>query len=368
MRRFHLEVLARSRGAPERLERVARQREPTVEQARPAARRVPTGSRQSRSEFVPSGILSVVLLLWVGILGTGCGARDTTTAHGPARNTQAPAPSTTAAPAPRHGRPCGAVASPPAHYAHVVWIWMENHTWSSVINSSEAPYLETLAHECGTDTQYSDVGSPSLPNYLGATSGSTQGVSDDADPVAHRLDVDNLFQQVRVAGGTERSFVESMPSPCRLVSEGPYAAKHNPGVYYVNAGDRASCQADNLPFSDFESTLAHGTLPTYTSITPNLCDDMHDCSVATGDQWLATWVPRILTSPTFETGTTALVIVFDEPTPLANVVVAPSMRPGTVSAIPVNHFSLLRATEEMLGLPLLDHAATATSLRAVFHI
>lgn len=123
---------------------------------------------------------------------------------------------------------------------------MENHSWSTVIGNAAAPYLSTLARECGTDTNYAAVGSPSLPNYLGATSGSTQGVWDDGDPAAHTFAVDNIFRQVRAAGGTERSFVESMPTNCGLVSEDSDAAKHNPAVYYVGLGDRAACQADDL--------------------------------------------------------------------------------------------------------------------------
>jgi hypothetical protein len=93
---------------------------------------------------------------------------------------------------------------------------------------------------------------------------------------------------------------------------------------------------------------------------------MHDCPVATGDQWLATWVPQILATSSYRSGTTALFIVWDEPTPLANVVVAPSVRPGTVSGRSVTHYSMLRATEEMLGLPMLGAAATAPDMRTVF--
>jgi hypothetical protein len=237
-----------------------------------------------------------------------------------------------------------------------------------VFGDTSAPYLNALAGKCGTDSAYTSVVSPSLPNYLGATSGSTQGVADDADPSAHSFTVDNLFRQVRAAGSTERSFAESMTGPCGLVSAGSYAAKHNPAVYYVGGDDRSACQVDDLPFSAFPSVLASGQLPTFMSITPNICDDMHDCPVASGDQWLATWVPQILSTASYRSGTTALFIVWDEPTPLANVVVAPSVRSGTVSGTTVNHYSLLRATEEMLGLPLLGGAATAPDLRTVFGI
>ena len=79
-------------------------------------------------------------------------------------------------------------------------------------------------------------------------------------------------------------------------------------------------------------------------------------------------MPQILATDSYRSGTTALFIVWDEPTPLANLVVAPSVRSGTVSGTAVTHYSLLRATEEMLGLPLLGGAATAPDLRTVFGI
>jgi hypothetical protein len=245
---------------------------------------------------------------------------------------------------------------------------MENHSWGDVIGNSAAPYLTNLAHACGTDTDYADVGSPSLPNYLGATSGSTWNVTDDSDPASHPISADNLFRQVRAAGGTERSFVESMPANCEQVSQGSYAAKHNPAVYYVGGDDQAACHVDDVPFAAFPAILASASLPTFTSITPNLCDDMHDCGVASGDQWLATWVPRIVASPVYQSGTMAIFIVWDESTPTANVAVAPSLRPGTSAGVAVSHYSLLRATEEMLGLPLLGAASSALSLRPVFGI
>jgi len=67
-----------------------------------------------------------------------------------------------------------------------------------------------------------------------------------------------------------------------------------------------------------------------------------------------------------ETGSTAFV-VWDEYTPMPNVIIAPSVRPGTVVSMPVNHFALLRTTEELLGLPvILGAAASAPSLRPAF--
>jgi hypothetical protein len=247
---------------------------------------------------------------------------------------------------------------------------MENHTWGQVLGDAKAaPYEALLAKQCGTATRYASVGSPSLPNYIGATSGSTQGISDDAGPDAHRLTSDNLFRQVRTAGGTERSYEEAMTSPCQLSSVGRYAVKHNPAAYYVGADDRAACQADDLPFAAFVAALAEDRLPTFALVTPDLCHDTHDCGVSAGDAWLAQELPALLRAPVYRGGMTVVFVVWDEYTPMPDLVIGPSVRPGTVLTTPVGHFALLRTTEELLGLPaMLGSAASAPSLRASFDI
>jgi phospholipase C len=247
---------------------------------------------------------------------------------------------------------------------------MENHTWPEVLGDAKAaPYETSLAHQCGTATHYASVGSPSLPNYIGATSGSTHGISDDASPDAHPLTSDNLFRQVRAAGGTERSYQEAMTSPCQLTSVGRYAVRHNPAPYYVGADDRVACQADDLPFTAFTADVANNRLPTFAFITPDLCHDTHDCGVSAGDAWLAEELPALVDSSAYRSGTTAVFVVWDEYTPMPNLVIAPTVRPGTKVTGQVGHYALLRTTEELLGLPtFLGSAATAPSLRAPFGI
>jgi hypothetical protein len=250
---------------------------------------------------------------------------------------------------------------------------MENHSTSDVIGNGDAPYTTAVAAQCGTAARYASVGSPSLPNYLGATSGGTQGVSDDAPPADHPLTVDNLFRQVRAAGRTERSYSESMSSNCQLDSSGDYAVKHNPAPYYVGDQDRAACRRDNVPLGTpdggaLRQDLDADTLPAFAFVTPNLCDDTHDCPVRTGDDWLRRWLPAVLASPAYRQGHTAVFLVWDEPTPMPFVVVSPSTPPGTVASTPADHYALLRTTEELLGLPLLGRAAGAASLRAAYRL
>jgi hypothetical protein len=89
---------------------------------------------------------------------------------------------------------------------------------------------------------------------------------------------------------------------------------------------------------------------------------------AAGDQFLKTLLPQILSSQAYRSGKTAVFVVWDEDSYIPNIAIAPSVVPGTATSTAVNHYGLLRATEEMLGLPLLGNAARATSLRTVFHI
>ncbi len=232
-----------------------------------------------------------------------------------------------------------------------------------------------MARQCGTDRAYRQVGSPSLPNYLGATSGQTYGIADDAGPTTHRITADNLFRQVRTAGGTERSYIETMPTNCAGAAQGAYAVKHNPAAYYVGAGDRAACLADDMPLGTtttgpgpFLADLDADRLPSFALVVPNICDDGHDCPAATGDRWLANWLPHILDSPGYRSGNTAVFVIWDESTPMPNIVISPTTPPGLVSSLAVDHYALLRTTEELLGLPLLGGARTSPTLRSVFRL
>jgi len=259
----------------------------------------------------------------------------------------------------------------------VIWIWFENHSLSEVTGSSSAPYFTSVANQCGLATSYHGITHPSLPNYLAATGGSTFGVTDDNPPSSHPISSASIFSQVKASGRTWRSYEESMPSNCALSSSGTYAVKHNPAAYYT--GIRTDCSSWDVPMGSttsgaFASDLANGTLPAFSFITPNMCNDMHDCSVSTGDNWLKSWLPKILASSTYKAGRTAIFVTADEDDSTAgNVVmmipIAPSVPVGARNATNFNHYSLLRTTEEMLGInSYLANAASATSMRSAFHM
>jgi hypothetical protein len=259
-------------------------------------------------------------------------------------------------------------------YDHVIWIWMENHRYDQVIGTHKAPVTTRFAAQCGTATDYRTVGRPSLPNYIGATSGATHGIADDGSPAVHPLSVDNLFRSVRASGRTERSYEEDMPAPCALSPSDRYAVKHNPAAYYAGGTDRQACRTDDVPLgSPTHGTLAnaldHHHLPAFSFITPNLCDDTHDCGVRVGDAWLDRWLHLILDSAAYRRGRTAVFVVWDEPSPIPNLVISPTTPTGARLRTTVDHYALLRTTQELLGLHhLLGAATTSPSLRRPFRL
>ena len=276
-----------------------------------------------------------------------------------------PSNTATATPIQPAAGPCGTATTPPATYDHVVWILMENHSYNEIIGNSAAPYINQLASQCGLATNYFAVSHPSLPNYIALTSGSTQGITDDNSPSSHPLNVPSIFSQL--PGGGSRSLEESMPSNCYQSDSGEYAVRHDPEAYYTNLG--TDCANYDTPYTAFG---APDISAKFTFVTPNLIDDMHDGTIQQGDAWLSHFVPLITSSATYAAGKTAIVITWDEDdgtqnNQVATVVIAPSVVPGTKSATQFNHYSLLRTTEEQLGLPLLANAATATSMRSAFN-
>ena len=259
--------------------------------------------------------------------------------------------------------PCGTVATPPSTYEHVVWVVMENKAYSQIIGSKGAPYINQLRHQCGSASRFFAEAHPSLPNYIAMTSGSTHGITDDSGPSSHRLAGASIFSQV---GSGWRSLQESMPSDCQLSNSGRYAVRHNPAAYY--SAIRAACPSHDVPLGSTPNLSAR-----FTFVTPDLCHDMHDCNVKTGDAWLSAWLPKLFASSQYRAGRTAVFLTWDEDdrsadNHIATLVLAPSVRAGTASSKKFDHYAMLRTTEQLLGLGFLGKAATAPGMRGAFNL
>ena len=164
-------------------------------------------------------------------------------------------------------------------YDHVVVVVMENHSYTDIIGNADAPYINTLATQGANFTAYHAVTHPSEPNYIALFSGSTQAVTSDLCPVDFP-GIDNLGAQLIAASLSFTGYSEGLPQAGYTgCSSGLYARKHAPWTNF-NSVPPASSQ----PFTAFPTKYA--MLPTLAFVIPNLCNDMHNCSVATGDTWL----------------------------------------------------------------------------------
>jgi hypothetical protein len=286
-----------------------------------------------------------------------------------------------AAPAAAATGPCGTVTTAPT-YTHVIWILMENHSYGDIIgNTAQAPYINSVATECGLATNYHNLSHPSLPNYVGMTSGlsSLKPFNSDCNPSKKcSTSAASIFGQ----GETWKAYEESMPSNCAPANSGEYAVRHNPPPYFTTL---SGCSTLDVPYSQLATDLANNALPAFSFITPNLIDDMHDGTIAQGDSWLSSNLPVILNSSEYTSGTTAVVITWDEGTggktgescatnttdascQVATIVISPSTPAGATSATLFNHYSLLGTTEQLLGLPALGSASSAASMVTAFNL
>jgi hypothetical protein len=185
-----------------------------------------------------------------------------------------------------------------------------------------------------------------------------------------------------------------------------YASRHDPFVYFHSIIDLPTCAAHVVNLSELATDLKEvQTTPNYAFITPNLCHDGHDDKCADGepgglieaDKFLENIVPQILASPAFKQDG-LLIVTFDEADTgpkhrnataccqephgpnikpgakvyddadkgpgifgpgggqIGAVLVSRFIKPGTVSNIPYNHYSLLRSIEDFFDLGHLGYA------------
>jgi hypothetical protein len=184
-----------------------------------------------------------------------------------------------------------------------------------------------------------------------------------------------------------------------------YATRHDPFVYFHSIiDDQSYCDAHVVSLTPLESDLQSiDTTPNLAFITPNLCDDGHDASCADGEvggltginRFLTEWVPKITSSPAFRKDG-LLIVLYDESTDSTSdrsdfdkccgekpslptnsilppgefgpaggrveaVLLSPFIKPGTVSQINYNHYSMLRTLEDVFGLGYLGYSDSSNS-------
>jgi len=296
---------------------------------------------------------------------------------------------------------------------------------------SPATYLNTVLRPRGNLlTQYYGTAHASLGNYIAQISGQGPNVETQSDcqfyddfvgpgtvppqqavgqGCVYPASVQTLPDQLAAKGLSWKGYMEDMgnsptePATCRhpkLNSQDQtqiarvgdqYAARHNPFVYFHSIIDSPACSERVVPLDRLDADLApKSTTANLVYITPNLCNDGHDAQCVDGrqgglvaaDQWLSTWIPKILGSRAFRKAG-LLIVTFDESeandasaccgegpgpnSPLPGitgmgggrtgaVAVSPFIRPGSWNSTPYNHYSLLCSIEELFGLSKLGYA------------
>ena len=248
---------------------------------------------------------------------------------------------------------------------HVIIVVMENKGYDQVIGSAEAPYQSKLAKAYASASRYYGVYPDSLPNYISIISGYPY-ITIDKDPgTLAPLKEQTIVNLLESRNLTWKGYFEDMPTICYLKDSGKsgYIVHHNPFVYFdIRNNDRCK---NIVSLDEFSKDLTSGALPNFSFIVPNNIHDTHDSTVAVGDKWLSTFVPKITSSPIFND--TALFIVYDEGKKhdtsgfgsgtysvtggrLPLILVSPLANNGFASSGEYTHYNLLSTIESILNL------------------
>jgi phosphatidylinositol-3-phosphatase len=238
-------------------------------------------------------------------------------------------------------------------------IVMENHERSSIESSPDADYLKSFEAAGRSFTHYYATTHPSLPNYLAFSSGGTDGKTGSDSVNAGEIQATSFWKQLSTHSIPWKVYMEDMPSACYSGgSSGNYVLRHNPATVYHDVFAYPKRCAKVVPFSQFSTS----SLPRFSFVIPNLCNDMHDCSIATGDNWLAAHVPAMLSAGaeviiTFDEGSTSTNGGGNVYTAIRGPGIGASVNTGTF-----NHYGFLAALEKRAGVPKLQNAAGAAVL------
>ncbi len=254
------------------------------------------------------------------------------------------------------------------NFTNVIVIVLENKEFGSVIGNDQMPNFNRLAGEYTLLTQHYAIQHPSLPNYLALIAGDTFKIHSDCQDCYQNAPT--LPDQIEASGRTWKTYQEDMPSPCFAGSRLDYAQKHNPFMYFDSIRLNADrCKGSVVPLSLLDADLAGGKLPDFAFITPNLCNDAHDCPLNVADIWLGKQVAYLMAYPGFKKGG-LIILTWDEGQGdhgccgfdpgggrVATVFISPLVKEGFQDDTPYSHYSLLKTIETAWGLETLAHAA-----------
>jgi len=236
-------------------------------------------------------------------------------------------------------------AAPTNNFDQFVIVLMENHDLSDIYGP--APYMTQLADQYAFSQHWASITNPSQPNYIALIGGSTFGVSGDGNHP--NLNDPTLVDIIENSGHTWNAIAEGSGSGCSINPD--RGEDHFPFLSYTTiTGSAARCA--NLHSggpTDVVAALNAGT--NFIWFTPNDGHNMHDNSVASGDSWLQSWVPGLLTAMAGKHA--ALFLTYDEgyasPPLVYSGFSGPTAKQAYKSTSSYTHYSLLKLIEDVWG-------------------
>ena len=266
---------------------------------------------------------------------------------------------------------CFAATIPPA--GHVFIVMEENHSYSSMIGSSSMPYLNGLAKQYGSSSQYYANTHPSIGNYLMLTTGQ---IITNSDGYTGTVTADNIVRHLLTAGKTWKSYAENLPFVGYTGGDNyPYIKHHNPLAYLSDVAGSSVQKTNLVPFTLFASDLANNNLPQFSFIVPNQLHNAHDGSLSQADSWLQSNIAALISSPVFQKDGLLIILTdegFSNDTAYGGghveaVLIGPNVRPGFQSTVHYQHQNMLKMMMEALGMTSFPGASsTATSMSDFF--
>ncbi|WP_184549796.1 alkaline phosphatase family protein [Mucilaginibacter sp. FT3.2] len=257
---------------------------------------------------------------------------------------------------------------------HIIVVVEENHGYSEIVNSPNAPFFNQLIKEGALFTNSSGVAHPSQPNYLVLFSGSLQEVLDDRCLEGETpYDTDNLGAELLSHNLSFKGYAQSMPytgySGCDTIvspvtNQHLFARKHAPWINWQGEGVNGLSPSLSLPMTKFPTDF--NKLPTVAFVIPDMDNDMHNIG-ATGDavaiQKADKWLKDNLSAfaKWAKIHNSLLIITFDEDdyktdNIIPTVIFGDKIQPGKYNE-KINHFNILHTIEAMYRLPVKDTSA-----------
>ena len=236
-------------------------------------------------------------------------------------------------------------------FSKIMVVVLENTDYDDAI---EQPFLASLIKRGVLLTNFTAEAHPSQPNYIALISGSTFGVTSDANVDVDQRHIGDLLE---AKGLQWKVYAEGYPGSCFLGAlSGSYVRKHVPFLSFKNVQDDQNRCARIVNASEMVADVRDRKLPDFSLLVPDLNDDGHDTGVAYADGWLSGRIGLLLDDPAFTNGL-LLIVTFDESrhtilgkNHVATILIGDAVKAGTRLGDQYSHYSILRLVEDRFRL------------------